>query len=82
MAWKYEFSRAFRVVMMDIGHLSQTFSLVATWLGLGALRDELFEQKLGLNPLQEPVFLLNGVGGITEGFVPPWRQNALHPGES
>ncbi|MFJ2363973.1 DUF692 family multinuclear iron-containing protein [Pseudomonas sp. NPDC087697] len=68
MAWKYEFSRALRVALMDAGHLSQTFSLVATALGLGcfttaALRDELFENRLGLNYLEEPVFLVNGVGG-------------------
>ena len=68
MAWKYEFSRALRVALMDAGHLSQTFSLVATALGLGsfttaALRDELFENRLGLDYLEEPVFLVNGVGG-------------------
>ena len=71
MAWKYEFSRAFRAVLMDIGHLSQTFSLVATSLGLGccttaALRDEIFEQKFGLDYLEEPVFLINGVGQIAD----------------
>ncbi|EJL97628.1 SagB-type dehydrogenase domain containing protein [Pseudomonas sp. GM102] len=68
MAWKYEFSRALRVVLMDAGHLSQTFSLLATALGLGcfttaALRDEMFENRLGLDYLEEPVFLVNGVGG-------------------
>ena len=67
MAWKYEFSRAWRIVQMDIGHLSQTFSLMATMLGLGccttgALRDELFEQKLGLDYRDEPIFLVNGAG--------------------
>jgi SagB-type dehydrogenase family enzyme len=69
VAWKYEFSRALRVVMLDIGHLSQTFSLVAAWLGLGAfttaaLRDEIFETKLGLNHLEEPVFMVNGIGYV------------------
>lgn len=68
MAWKYEFSRALRVALMDAGHLSQTFSLLATALGLGsfttaALRDEMFENRLGLDYLEEPVFLVNGVGG-------------------
>lgn len=68
MAWKYEFSRALRVALMDAGHLSQTFSLLATALGLGsfttaALRDEVFENRLGLSYLEEPVFLVNGVGG-------------------
>ncbi|OLF55522.1 DUF692 family multinuclear iron-containing protein [Pseudomonas chlororaphis] len=67
MAWKYEFSRALRVALMDSGHLSQSFSLVATALGLkccttAALRDETFETRLGLDYLQEPVFLLNGAG--------------------
>lgn len=69
MAWKYQFPRAFRVVLQDIGHLSQTFCLVATWLGLGsfttgALRDEVFEKMIGLNFLEEPVLLLNGVGAV------------------
>jgi SagB-type dehydrogenase family enzyme len=68
MAWKYEFSRALRVALMDAGHLSQTFSLLATALELGcfttaALRDEMFENRLGLDYLEEPVFLVNGVGG-------------------
>ncbi|MGE7959349.1 DUF692 family multinuclear iron-containing protein [Pseudomonas sp. NPDC089530] len=68
LAWKYPFSRALRVALMDAGHLSQSFSLLATALGLGcfttaALRDEIFENRLGLDYLQEPVFLLNGVGG-------------------
>jgi hypothetical protein len=40
---------------------------VAGWLGIGAfvmgaLRDEIFEEKIGLNYLDEPVMLLNGVG--------------------
>jgi SagB-type dehydrogenase family enzyme len=67
VAWKYESPRAFRAICQDVGHLSQTFYLVATWLGLGAfvtgaLRDEVFEEKIGLDYLQEPVLLLNGVG--------------------
>jgi SagB-type dehydrogenase family enzyme len=66
-AWKYRFARAFRTVHLDVGHLSQTFCLVATSLGLapfsiGAVRDEIFEQKVGLNYLVEPVVFLNGVG--------------------
>ena len=34
LSWKYGFSRVFRAAMMDVGHLGQTFALVATWLGL------------------------------------------------
>lgn len=67
MMWKYRESRAYRVLLFDIGHLSQTFLLAATWLKLGsfvtaAFKDEIFEQKLGLSYLEEPVFLLTGVG--------------------
>lgn len=32
--WKYPHSRAYRVALLDAGHLSQTFQLVATSLGL------------------------------------------------
>lgn len=68
LAWKYPGSRALRVALMDCGHLSQSFALVATALGLrscttAALRDETFETRLGLDYLREPVFLLNGAGG-------------------
>lgn len=71
-SWKYESSRALRVILHDIGHLSQTFCLVATWLGLGsfttaALRDEIFEKKIGLDYLEEPVFLLNGAANVRYG---------------
>ena len=67
MAWKYRSARALRVVLQDVGHLSQTLCLVATWLGLGsfttgALRDEIFEQAVGLDFLHEPVLLVNGAG--------------------
>jgi SagB-type dehydrogenase family enzyme len=67
LAWKYGFSRAFRAAMLDVGHLGQTFALVATYLGLApfttaALRDEMFEDRLGLDYLAEPVLMINGVG--------------------
>ena len=32
--WKYRHPRAYRIVLLDAGHLCQTFCLVATWLGL------------------------------------------------
>lgn len=33
--WKYEHSRAYRMALIETGHISQTFQLVATTLGLG-----------------------------------------------
>jgi SagB-type dehydrogenase family enzyme len=65
--WKYETARAYRVLMMDLGHLSQTFYLVAAWLGLGAfftgaLRDQLVEEVLGLDWTEELILGASGAG--------------------
>lgn len=66
-AWKYDFSRVARAVMAEIGFSGQSALLAATWLGLGsfttlALRDEVFEELIGLDPTREPVFSVVGVG--------------------
>jgi SagB-type dehydrogenase family enzyme len=65
--WKYHFARAYRVVLLDAGHLCQTFCLVATWLGLApfctaALKDTLIEQDLGIDGIRESVLYIAGVG--------------------
>ena len=68
--WKYRFARAYRVVLLDAGHLCQTFCLVATWLGLApfctaALKDTLIEKDLGIDGIREAPLYLAAVG------VPP-----------
>jgi SagB-type dehydrogenase family enzyme len=65
--WKYQFARAYRVVLLDAGHLCQTFCLVATWLGLApfctaALKDTLIEKDLGIDGIRESVLYIAGVG--------------------
>jgi len=65
--WKYPKSRAYRVVLLDAGHLCQTFCLVATWLGLApfctaALQDTLIEKDLGIDGIRESVLYVAGVG--------------------
>jgi SagB-type dehydrogenase family enzyme len=65
--WKYPASRAYRVVLLDAGHLCQTFCLVATWLGLApfstaALDDTRIEQDLGIDGIRESVLYAAGVG--------------------
>jgi hypothetical protein len=50
--WKYCRGRAYRVVLLDTGHLAQTFCLTATRLRLGpfstaAQNDSLIETDLG-----------------------------------
>src|SRR4029077_20513059 len=61
--WKYHQPRAYRVVLLDAGHLCQTFCLVATWLGLApfctaALKDTLIEKDLGIDGIGESVLYI------------------------
>lgn len=65
--WKYRFARAYRVVLLDAGHLCQTFCLTATWLGLApfctaALNDSLIEKDLGLDGPAESVIYVAAAG--------------------
>lgn len=62
--WKYEHSRAYRMAFIETGHVSQTFLMVATALGLGtwltgALNDREVEQLLGLEETcEQPLFFV------------------------
>jgi SagB-type dehydrogenase family enzyme len=65
--WRYHFSRAYRVLLLEAGHFCQTFCLVATWLGLApfctaALVDTKLEEELGLDGTNETVLYAAGVG--------------------
>jgi len=65
--WKYRFTRAYRVVLLDAGHLCQTFCLVATWLGLApfctaAMKDSLIEKDLGIDGIRESALYIAAVG--------------------
>jgi len=71
--WKYGRARAYRVVLLETGHLGQTFCLTATRLGLApfttaALKDSLIEKDLGIDGISESVLYVTGVGvpaGVT-----------------
>lgn len=72
--WKYQSPRVYRVLCMDLGHLSQTLFLLATWLNLdtffvGALREELVEKALELNWYKEIVLGASGVGHSAAGSL-------------
>ncbi|RON56573.1 SagB family peptide dehydrogenase [Pseudomonas frederiksbergensis] len=62
--WKYQHSRAYRMAYVEAGHISQTFQLVATALGLGtwltgALTDDQVEMLLGLeDSAEQPLFFV------------------------
>jgi SagB-type dehydrogenase family enzyme len=65
--WKYQHARAYRVVLLDTGHLGQTFCLTATRMGLApfstaALADTLIERDLGIDGIAESVMYVTGFG--------------------
>ena len=65
--WKYPKGRAYRVVLLETGHLCQTFCLVATWLGLApfctaALSDKAIEKDLKIDGISESILYVAGVG--------------------
>ena len=65
--WKYPDPRAYRVVLLDAGHLCQTFCLAATWLDLApfctaALKDTLIESDLHIDGIRESVLYVAGLG--------------------
>jgi SagB-type dehydrogenase family enzyme len=73
--WKYPRSRAYRVGLMDAGHLSQTFQLVCAALSLNswltaAFCDEEIEKRLGLDSEQETCVLVLGAGIGNGNSVP------------
>ena len=66
--WKYRHhAKAYRAVVLEAGHLSQTLYLSATEMGLGAyvtcaVNEDLLEQAFGLNPRTEGVLAVCGFG--------------------
>jgi SagB-type dehydrogenase family enzyme len=69
--WKYGKARAYRVILLETGHLCQSFCLTATRLGLApfstaALKDSLIEKDLGLDGIRESVLYVAGVGLVPD----------------
>lgn len=66
--WKYRnHAKAYRGVLLDAGHLSQTLQLAATEQGLGAfvtaaINEKDIERCFGLDPVESGVLALCGVG--------------------
>jgi SagB-type dehydrogenase family enzyme len=75
--WKYPASRAYRIVLIDAGHLCQTFCLAATWLGLApfctmALADSKIEYDLKIDGVTESIIYVAGVGMRPKGTAWPY----------
>ncbi len=66
--WKYaKHRKAYKLVLMDSAHLSQTFYLTAAHLGLGAfytaaINDADIGARLRLDPMREAAIAINGLG--------------------
>lgn len=66
--WKYrDHAKAYRVLLLDAGHLSQTFQLLAAEAGLAGfitagINEGNIEQAFGLDPLQQAVVAVCGCG--------------------
>jgi SagB-type dehydrogenase family enzyme len=79
---KYPHSRAYRVALLDVGHVSQTFQLVATALGLntwlsGVFIDEDVAALLNIqDEAEHPMFFVGAGRGDNSPFDPlarNWR---------
>jgi len=65
--WKYTSPNAYRLFLLDAGHLAQTFCLLATASGLGAfttaaIQDSLIEELLRIDGVREIPIYLCGAG--------------------
>jgi SagB-type dehydrogenase family enzyme len=81
--WRYEHPRGYRAVLIEAGHLCQTFCLVATSLRLApfcsmALADSRIERDLGIDGVTESVLYAAGVGARPSGIDwAPWPSAAV-----
>lgn len=66
--WKYrDHGKAYRVIQLDLGHLSQTLYLMSTEIGLGAFftaacNDEKMELELDIDGIREGALAIGGIG--------------------
>jgi len=65
--WKYDYARAYRAVLIEAGHLCQTFCLTATSLGLApfctmAFSDSKIERTVGIDGISESALYVAGAG--------------------
>lgn len=80
--WRYNFPRAYRAVLIEAGHLCQTFCLVATSLGLApfcsmAFPDSEVERFLGIDGVSESALYIAGLGIPPRHGWRPWKPNDL-----
>jgi len=80
--WRYPFTRAYRSVLIEAGHLGQTFALLATAMELApfqtiAFGDTKLEALIGLNGPNESAMYVLGVGNRKPGAMD--HPGRIHP---
>ena len=73
--WKYKHSRSYKAMLLDIGHVSQTFLNCSTALGMqtwitGAFHDAQVENFLSIDGNKESAILFVGAGKGTNQSIP------------
>ena len=76
--WKYPSPRAYRSILIDAGHLGQTFCLAATACGLApfstmAFREQDLDATLGIDGVNESAMYIVGVGARHASTARPGR---------
>lgn len=79
---KYPNSRAYRVALMDVGHISQTTLLIATALGFqtwvsGAFREDQAKKLLQLTTIEEAPLFFIGLGHGSNQMLPAAIKSAI-----
>lgn len=80
--WKYKHSRSYRAMLLDIGHVSQTFLTCATALDMqtwitAAFHDSQVEDFLAIDGNKETVILFVGAGKGNNQSIPRIMQKYL-----
>lgn len=80
--WKYEHSRAYRMALIEVGHVAQTFQLAATARGMntwltGALNESSIESLLHLENSDEQVIFFVGCGYSDGSAIPNCLKSLL-----
>lgn len=70
--WRYPYSRAYRSLLIELGHFGQTFCLLSTALRLApfctmAFRDSAVDAAIGVDGTTESALYIVGVGGRAAG---------------
>ena len=87
--WRYPNARSYRAILLEAGHVCQTFCLVATWLDLApfctmAMDDSRIERDLRIDGTHEILLYAAGVGSKpADGRWVQWpghRPIPRHPG--